>query len=110
MRPSRRKVSAESDSRDNITARRGARVATTTEVIGDGDWGGAGREKTVESAASSTRNGANTRRTNSGVHTIVVGIAVAARSPELAIVVVVVAILDVADVLQEKREKGSCRS
>ena len=49
-----------------MVARRGVRLATTTEVIGDGDCGGGGRVKTMESVDSSTRAGDTMRRTNSG--------------------------------------------
>lgn len=39
VRPSARKVKAERERRVRIRARRGIRVATTTEVIGEGDLG-----------------------------------------------------------------------
>lgn len=49
-----------------MVARRGVRLATTTEVIGDGDCGGGGRVKMTERVDSSTRAGDSMRRTNSG--------------------------------------------
>jgi hypothetical protein len=60
VRPSRRKDKAERERRVKINARRGTRVATTTEVIGELLEEAGGRERKREVVARNTKAGDNT--------------------------------------------------
>src|ERR1700722_3881468 len=62
--PSRRYVRADRESNDKIRTRRGTRVATTTEIIGEGEGSCTGRSKERDMAERKTSVGETTRRMN----------------------------------------------
>ena len=74
-------------------------MATTTEVIGEGDWGGGGRAVTIDSAERSSNAGESTRNKKRAVCVGVVGSWAVAREaklpPAVIVAMVVVAVLDV---------------